>query len=77
MTTNLQNVPEDSVGNKLISIYSFITTFGIIIGIIFIPYFLLLKFNFLFVLVGLVYFIFGVGSTFYLENIIKKLRKNE
>jgi len=56
---------------KLVLIYSIITVLGILIGITFLVYFFL-RFSLLFVLIGFIYLLAGIGSAVYLERKVKE-----
>ncbi len=54
-----------------ILIYTFISVLGLMSGIVFLIYFSL-KFNLLFMVIGFAYFLIGMGSTIYLEKLVKE-----
>ena len=56
---------------KLVLIYSIITVLGILIGITFLVYFFL-RFSLLFVLIGFIYLLAGIGSAVYPERKVKE-----
>ncbi len=55
-----------------ILIYSIGSVSGLLVGLLFIPYFSLIKFNILFLTLSLVSFLFGFFSGIYLEYFIRK-----